>query len=179
MISGSHDPCSAQLMRGIRTSRCFRLVSMSGGCRRTVRYVRGKSTSLVLRVPPRFRHSLLGANMTGMLISTGAMGKAGKALKDSCLDGVIGTCTARVQVSRSNSVSPSPIVGVSVRKHFGLCLSCGMFVIPTLVTRLLVVLYKFLPTLGVIDRGRFKAVRRVGIAPMDGFAFVLTGLVPC
>lgn len=118
-----------------------------------------------------------------MLLTIGTIGNAGNNLKDSCLSTVIGSCKRRLQ-ARDNAASFStskglPQVSVLARGLFGTHLSCGLFVIPTLVIVLLAVLYNFLPTLGVMKRGRTNAVRRVGMAPIKGFAFVLTGLVPC
>lgn len=163
IVSGSHDPSSRELIRHVRTSHCFRLATLPPSCTRNLRTVRGSRTSVLLRVPHNFRGTRTGKRDPVTLVTIGAIGNAGNKLNDTCLRRVLGPSSSRS----------------SIHCQFGPCLGCGMFVIPTLVAVVLILLYNFLPTLGIMDRGRTNAVRRVGIDPIDHFAFALTGLLPC
>lgn len=199
VMSGSRSIASHQLISGVSTSACFHLATLPSSCSRTLGGIRTNSTSVVLRVPHSFRGSYAMKHDPRILVTTGTIGNAGNNLNNSCLSGVVRDCTSRMitlptilptQKSAPNSMDnvigsrlsapgSRPSAGCAALGLFGPGLGCGLFVVPTLVMVLLALVYNFLPTLGVIDRGRINAVRRVGIAPMNGFAFVLTGLFPC
>ncbi len=137
--------------------------------------LRSYRISMVLEVPGGFRQSVTAVSPRGLSVSTGTIGTAGNSLNDRCLiravTSALSGCVNRRNIRRTSSL-------IIVRGECGPALSCHRLVVPTLVVVLLVLVYNFVSTVGVMARGRGNAVRRVGIAPINEFAFILTGLVP-
>ena len=162
IVDNDRSPSSKRLVNRIRASRYFRLTALPNSYKEGVKSVEKDKADLVLEIPFGFEKEQVNGQTASALIAVNAVNGTKGALGSSYLQQIL---------------SPQA-TAASARYLFNPHLDYKVFMIPALMTMLLVMLCGFLPALNIVGEKEKGTIEQMNVTPVSRFDFILAKLVP-
>lgn len=162
VVDHDRSPSSERLVHRIEASRYFRLTHIPTSYDDGIRYIERDLTDMVLEIPRGFEKEQTNGRPASALVAVNAVNGTKGALGSSYLMQIL---------------SPGQS-GASVRYMFNPYLDYKVFMIPALMTMLLVMLCGFLPALNIVSEKEKGTIEQMNVTPVSRFNFTLAKLLP-
>ena len=162
IIDTDHSPSSQRLVHRIEASRYFQLTETPATYNEGMVAIEKDEADIILEIPRGFEKEQANGRPASTLVAVNAVNGTKGSLGSSYL---------------SQILSPQSI-STSVRYQFNPHLNYKVFMVPALMTMVLVMLCGFLPALNVVGEKEVGTIEQINVTPVSRFAFTLSKLIP-
>ena len=163
IVDSDHSPSSRRLVHRIEASRYFDLTALPSSYSEGLELIERDKTDILLEIPDGFEKEQVNGRSASALISVNSVNGMKGALGNSYLSQVI---------------NPSFDKEVSQLYLYNPHLNYKVFMVPALMTMLLVMLCGFLPALNVVGEKETGTIEQMNVSPVSRVVFVLSKLIP-
>lgn len=162
IVDNDRSPSSNRLVHRIEASPYFRLAALSESYDKGVERIEKDEADMVLEIPRGFEKEQVNGRSAPVLTAVNAVNGTKGALGSSYLQQILS----------------SGQIPVSVRYLFNPFLDYKVFMIPALMTMILVMLCGFLPALNIVSEKEKGTIEQINVTPVSRFDFILSKLLP-
>ena len=163
IIDNDHTPSSLRLTHRIESSPYFKLVALPDTYHKAVECIERNQADMLLEIPKGFEKEQVNGRPASALVAINAVNGTKGGLGNTYLQQILNP--------QSTSVA-------SIRYRFNPHLDYKTFMVPALMTMLLVMLCGFLPALNVVGEKEAGTIEQINVTPVSRFTFTLSKLLP-
>lgn len=162
IIDNDRSPVSERLVHRIEASRYFLLTALPSTYDEGIEAIEKDRADMLLEIPRGFEKELANGRPASALIAVNAVNGTKGGLGSSYLQQIL--------MPQSSSAS--------LRFQFNPHLNYKVFMVPALMTMILVMLCGFLPALNVVSEKEVGTIEQINVTPISRFTFTLAKLLP-
>lgn len=162
VIDHDHSPSSQRLVHRIEASRYFQLTALPASYAQGLNAIEKDQVDMLLEIPRGFEKDQARGVSPSILIAVNTVNGTKGVLGSTYLQQIL-------------NPQPSP---ASVRYQFNPYLNYKVFMVPALMTMILVLLCGFLPALNVVSEKEAGTIEQINVSPVSRFTFTLAKLLP-
>lgn len=162
VIDHDHSPSSQRLVHRIEASRYFQLTELPASYTQGLKAIEKDQVDMLLEIPRGFEKDQARGINPSTLIAVNTVNGTKGGLGSAYLQQIL---------------NPQPSL-TSVRYCFNPYLNYKVFMVPALMTMILVLLCGFLPALNVVSEKEAGTIEQINVSPVSRFTFTLSKLLP-
>lgn len=162
VFDNDRSPVSERLVHRIEASPYFRLTAIPDSYEDGVKDIEHDKADILLEIPRKFEKEQVNGRQASVLLAVNAVNGTKGALGSSYLQQLL---------------LPEMQTG-SIRYWFNPHLDYKVFMLPALMTMLLVMLCGFLPALNIVSEKEKGTIEQMNVTPVSRFDFILAKLLP-
>lgn len=162
IIDHDHSPSSIRLIHRIEASPYFKLMTLPDTYEKGLENIERDRVDMLLEIPKGFEKEQVNGRSASALIAINAVNGTKGGLGSTYLQ----------QILNPQSTSPS------ILYRFNPHLDYKIFMVPALMTMLLVMICGFLPALNVVSEKEKGTIEQINVSPVSRFTFTLAKLLP-
>ena len=156
------------IFKGIRTSYDDAIADIEKG-----------GTDIVLTIPQDYERQIVNGNMQKVLIAANAVNGTKGSMGASYLASIaVQNLTESGLVSNLSGASDAKQAGVTTHFLYNNNLNYKVFMIPALMSMLMMMLCGFLPALNIVAEKESGTIEQINVTPVKKWAFILAKLIP-
>ena len=161
IIDNDQSPSSQRLVHQIEASRYFKLTGLPTNYDKGIATIEKDQADVLLEIPQGFEKEQVNGRPASTLIAVNAVNGSKGSLGSAYLTQIL-----------------SPQSSASIRYQFNPHLNYKVFMVPALMTMVLVMLCGFLPALNVVGEKEAGTIEQINVTPVSRFTFTLAKLLP-
>lgn len=161
IIDNDHSPSSERLVHRIEASPYFKLTGLPDTYRDGLEAIEKDRADMLLEIPRGFEKEQVNGRPASALVAVNAVNGTKGGLGSSYLNQIL-----------------APAGNTSIRYLFNPHLEYKNYMVPALMTMLLVLLCGFLPALNVVGEKEAGTIEQINVTPVSRFTFILSKLLP-
>ena len=161
IIDNDHIPSSERLVHRIEASPYFKLTGLPDTYRDGLEAIEKDRADMLLEIPRGFEKEQVNGRPASALVAVNAVNGTKGGLGSSYLNQIL-----------------APAGKTSIRYLFNPHLEYKNYMVPALMTMLLVLLCGFLPALNVVGEKEAGTIEQINVTPVSRFTFILSKLLP-
>lgn len=161
IIDNDHSPSSERLVHRIEASPYFKLTGLPDTYRDGLEAIEKDRADMLLEIPRGFEKEQVNGRPASALVAVNAVNGTKGGLGSSYLNQIL-----------------APAGNTSIRYLFNPHLEYKNYMVPALMTMLLVLLCGFLPALNVVGEKEAGTIEQINVTPVSRFTFILSKLFP-
>lgn len=181
VVDYDRSPASTLLSGKLGATSYFRLTDFAASQQQALYALEQGSADLILEIPLHFERKLkMGEESTVMITANSVNGtKAGlgSAYLTAILRDFSSGLGATAALSPGGTTAP-PRIGVLPRYLFNPHLDYKVFMIPALMTMLLIMMCGFLPALNIVGEKESGTIEQMNVTPVHKYTFIFAKLIP-
>lgn len=175
VIDNDRSQASRRIITKIGASDYFTLLDVSSDARDAVRSIEELNADAVLEIPDRFERSLTEGTLRRVSITSNGVNALKGSIGGQYLSRVVAETFAELQRD-AGQVSPPDTL--TIQNRYNPTLDYRRFMIPALVTMLLVILCGFMPALNLVNEKETGTIEQINVTPVGKLTFTLGKLIP-
>lgn len=175
VVDNDRSQASQRMISKIAASDYFTLQEVSGDYRTTLPAIEQREADAVLEIPDGYEKGLTaGAPLRVSITANGV-----NALKGGIGSQYLGRVTAQTAAELQREAGLTPAVEpITVQNRYNPTLDYRRYMIPALMTMLLVILCGFMPALNLVSEKEIGTIEQINVTPVSRFTFTLAKLIP-
>lgn len=161
IIDNDHSPSSERLVHRIEASPYFKLTGLPDTYRDGLEAIEKDRADMLLEIPRGFEKEQVNGRPASALVAVNAVNGTKGGLGSSYLNQIL-----------------APAGNTSICYLFNPHLEYKNYMVPALMTMLLVLLCGFLPALNVVGEKEAGTIEQINVTPVSRFTFILSKLLP-
>ena len=161
IIDNDHSPSSERLVHRIEASPYFKLTGLPDTYHDGLEAIEKDRADMLLEIPRGFEKEQVNGRPASALVAVNAVNGTKGGLGSSYLNQIL-----------------APAGNTSIRYLFNPHLEYKNYMVPALMTMLLVLLCGFLPALNVVGEKEAGTIEQINVTPVSRFTFILSKLLP-
>lgn len=161
IIDNDHSPSSERLVHRIEASPYFKLTGLPDTYRDGLEAIEKDRADMLLEIPRGFEKEQVNGRPASALVAVNAVNGTKGGLGSSYLNQILALAG-----------------NTSIRYLFNPHLEYKNYMVPALMTMLLVLLCGFLPALNVVGEKEAGTIEQINVTPVSRFTFILSKLLP-
>lgn len=161
IIDNDHSPSSERLVHRIEASPYFKLTGLPDTYRDGLEAIEKDRADMLLEIPRGFEKEQVNGRPASALVAVNSVNGTKGGLGSSYLNQIL-----------------APAGNTSIRYLFNPHLEYKNYMVPALMTMLLVLLCGFLPALNVVGEKEAGTIEQINVTPVSRFTFILSKLLP-
>lgn len=162
VVDNDHSMISERLVQRIEASPYFCLTATPASYDKALEKVEADQADIILEIPRGLEKNMVNGTAASVLIAANAVNGTKGSLGSSYLQQIL---------------SPQ-VSDVSIRYLFNPYLDYKVFMIPAMMTMVLVMLCGFLPALNIVGEKEKGTIEQMNVTPVSRFNFTLAKLLP-
>lgn len=162
IIDNDHSPASQRLVHRIEASRYFKLTEIPSTYSEGLDVIEKGKADVLLEIQRGFEKEQVNGRTASALVVINAVNGTKGSLGSSYLMQIL---------------SPQVTASAFVRYQFNPHLNYKVFMVPALMTMVLVMLCGFLPALNVVSEKEVGTIEQINVTPVSRFTFTLSKLL--
>lgn len=190
VVDNDHSTMSSQLVHRIEASDYFILHGQQDCYDHAMDDVESSLADVILEIPPHFERDIKRGEQPQVLIAANAVNGTKGSMGNAYLSSIIsqhmveaakGSAATTVQGSASvgsPTVSSTAASAVSVLYLYNKNLNYKLFMIPSLMAILVMLMCGFLPALNIVGEKESGTIEAINVTPVRKVDFILAKLIP-
>lgn len=162
VIDNDRSPSSERLVHRIEASRYFQLTALPPSYAQGLQAIEKDQADMLLEIPRGFEKAQANGQSPMALIAVNTVNGTKGGLGSAYLQQILNPSSSQD----------------SVRYRFNPYLNYKVFMVPALMTMILVLLCGFLPALNVVSEKEAGTIEQINVSPVSRFTFTLAKLLP-
>ena len=162
VIDNDRSPSSERLVHRIEASPYFKLTELPATYPKGIEAIEKGRADIVMEIPRGFEKEQIQGQTASILIAATSVDGTKGALGSSYLQQIL-------MPQQSTA---------SIRYRFNPHLDYKMFMVPALMTMILVMIYGFLPALNIVSEKETGTIEQMNVSPVSRITFTLGKLLP-
>lgn len=162
IIDNDRSTSSERLIHRIEASPYFRLTKLPSTDSKGMESIEKDQADILMEIPYHFEKEQMNGRTSAVLIAANTVNGT---------KGILGT-------SYLQQILTPPQGNISIQYRFNPHLEYKMFMIPALMTMILLMLCGFLPALNIVNEKETGTIEQMNVTPVSRFTFTLGKLLP-
>ena len=177
VVDNDRSSISSQLVGRIESSDYFILGGQKQSYQEALGEVENSKADLVVEIPQNFERDILRGERPQILVAANAVNGTKGSMGSAYMGSIIGQHMQSVSPSKSVSASYDQLVSVLYlyNKH----LNYKLFMIPSLLAILIMMMCGFLPALNIVGEKESGTIEAINVTPVSKVNFILATTTPC
>lgn len=176
VIDNDNTSTSRKLIEKIEGSKYFKLTGTSESYGSAYIKVETGQSDVLLDIPRDFEKNIVDGRAGAIQISANAVNGIKGSLGGNYLSEIVREYVK--ETMQSHGVAVENAVNVIERDRYNQYLDYKAFMIPALITMILIMLCGFLPTLNIVSEKERGTIEQINVTPVNKWAFILAKLIP-
>lgn len=168
VVDNDHSTLSSHLIHQLEASRYFIFGAQRQSYEEALGDVENSRADIILEIPPRFETDLANGHRPQMLIATNAVNGTKGSMAGNYLQSIV---TSAVTGSSGSDM-------VKVLYLYNKNLNYKLFMIPSLMAIVMLLVCGFLPALNIVGEKESGTIEAINVTPVKKWQFILAKLVP-
>ncbi len=177
VVDNDHSTMSSRLVRRIAASDYFLFLGQKGSYAQAMGDVESCKADAVVEIPPHFERDMLQGKNPRVLVATNAVNGTKGSMGNAYLTGVV-TQHVTEAVQGGTRVDQKAQEAVSVLYLYNKHLNYKLFMIPSLLAILVMLMCGFLPALNIVGEKEKGTIEAINVTPVGKLEFILAKLIP-
>lgn len=178
-----HDRSSAsmRLVSKLGATPYFQLAEIASSQQQALASIETGDADLMLEIPLHFSRQLYNEEESAVMITANSVNGTKAGLGSTYLSAILRDFWAEWREPASSSppgALPPPRIGVLSRYLFNPHLDYKVFMIPALMTMLLIMMCGFLPALNIVGEKESGTIEQINVTPVHKYTFIFAKLIP-
>ncbi len=177
VVDNDRSTLSTQLVHRIEASNYFVFGGQKTSYAEAMADVERSRADVIVEIPPRFEHDMLRGENPSVFVAANAVNGTKGTMGSSYLGSIIaGHMASATAMNSGTQVQAGSLVSVLYlyNKH----LNSKVFVIPSLMAILILLMCGFLPALNIVGEKENGTIEAVNVTPVRKWEFILAKLIP-
>ena len=162
VIDNDRSPSSERLVHRIEASRYFQLTALPPSYAQGLQAIEKDQADMLLEIPRGFEKAQANGQSPAALIAVNTVNGTKGGLGSAYLQQILNPSSSQD----------------SVRYRFNPYLNYKVFMVPALMTMILVLLCGFLPALNVVSEKEAGTIEQINVPPVSKYTIILAKLIP-
>lgn len=179
IVDNDHSSVSSRLIAKISASSYFHLCSMHDAYRHAIGEIDNGDADIIVEIEPGFEKNLVRIGCCSVLISANAVNGVKAGLGSSYLAQIVADFAAEIRDEQELDVNvPISVFDVAPRYLYNSELDYKSYMIPGLISMLMILIMGFLPALNIVGEKEKGTIEQINVTPVGKFEFILSKLIP-
>ena len=174
VVDNDRSAASARLVQRIAASRYFVFGGQCASYREAIAEVERSRADAVVEIPPHFERDTQLGRRPQVHVAVNAVNGTKGSMGNAYLTQIVGRHVASMAQGRGEAASP----GVSALYLYNKHLNYKLFMIPSLMAILVMLLCGFLPALNIVGEKEKGTIEAINVTPVSRMSFILAKLIP-
>lgn len=168
VVDNDHSSMSSRLIHELEASRYFIFGAQRQSYDEALTDIENSRADVILEIPPRFESDLINGRRPQMLIASNAVSGTKGSMAGSYLSSIV--TTAVTGTSGSDMLK--------VLYLYNKNLNYKVFMIPSLMAIVMLLMCGFLPTLNIVGEKESGTIEAINVTPVKKWEFILAKMIP-
>ncbi len=168
VVDNDHSSMSSRLIHELEASRYFIFGAQRQSYDEALTDIENSRADVILEIPPRFESDLINGHRPQMLIASNAVSGTKGSMAGSYLSSIV--TTAVTGTSGSDMLK--------VLYLYNKNLNYKVFMIPSLMAIVMLLMCGFLPTLNIVGEKESGTIEAINVTPVKKWEFILAKMIP-
>lgn len=178
VVDNDRSEVSARLIERVKASDYFLYKGRYANNSEAVNAIEKSLVDVVLTIPQNYGRDLEAGNRPQILISANAVNGTKGGMGASYLSGIVGISVTDAKIIRSKTAVSSFNDTVSELYLYNKHLDYKVFMIPALMSILVMMVCGFLPALNIVSEKESGTIEQINVSPVSRSSFILAKLIP-
>lgn len=180
VIDNDHSTMSSRLVQKLAASSYFTLADMPRSYRKAMTGMEAGTADFIIEIEPDFERNLVSEGTAKVLISANAVDGMKAGLGSSYLSQIIADYSEdlREESGQEAVAVGQPAFKASPRYLFNPSLDYKAFMIPALISMMMILIVGFLPALNIVGEKERGTIEQINVTPVGRFEFIMSKLIP-
>jgi len=182
VVDNDHSTMSSQLVHRIAASNYFLFQGQKGSYAEAMGDVENSKADAIVEIPPHFERDMRQGRSPQILVATNAVngtkGNMGNAYLSSIISQHLMEAGKGGAASSSATLSQKAQEAVSILYLYNKNLNYKLFMIPSLLAILVMLMCGFLPALNIVGEKESGTIEAINVTPVSKMNFILAKLIP-
>ncbi len=174
VVDNDHSAASARLVQRIASSRYFVYAGQRTSYDEALADVERSRADAVVEIPPHFERNVQLGRQPRVLVAANAVNGTKGSMGSNYLAQIIGRHVAEMAVGTGQTSRLDVSALYLYNKH----LNYKLFMIPSLMAVLVMLLCGFLPALNIVGEKELGTIEAINVTPVSRLVFILSKLIP-
>ncbi len=161
VVDNDHSPSSRRIVERLAASTYFTLNDYSSSYREAEQYLKSGESDFIVEIAPNYERDMVRSGNGEIMISANAVNGVKAGLGQAYLQQII-------------SDMPSP----SFRYLFNPHLDYKLYMVPAIISLLLILTVGFLPALNIVGEKEKGTIEQINVTPIGRFEFIFSKMIP-
>jgi ABC-2 type transport system permease protein len=178
VVDADHSSLSSRLVHRIESSRYFIFCGQKASYAEAMTDVLGGTADAIVDIPHDFEKHMLRGHLPQIFVSANAVNGTKGSMALSYLSQIIGGHLGDFATQRSALTGTSVDGLVSTLYLYNKNLNYKVFMIPSLMAIIMLLICGFLPSLNIVGEKEAGTIEAINVTPVSKSAFILAKLIP-
>ena len=181
VVDNDHSTMSSQLVHRIAASNYFLFQGQKGSYAEAMKDVESSKADAIVEIPPHFERDMKQGRIPQILVATNAVNGTKGNMGNAYLSSIISQHL--METSTSSSMSTASLnkkaqEAISILYLYNKNLNYKLFMIPSLLAILVMLMCGFLPALNIVGEKESGTIEAINVTPVSKLDFILAKLIP-
>lgn len=185
VVDNDHSTMSSQLVHRIEASDYFIFQGQKGSYAEAMEDVENSKADAIVEIPPHFERDMIQGKNPQILVASNAVNGTKGTMGNAYLSSIISQHI--METGKNASASPSTFAtslnkkaqeAVSILYLYNKNLNYKLFMIPSLLAILVMLMCGFLPALNIVGEKESGTIEAINVTPVSKLDFILAKLIP-
>lgn len=177
-VDNDRSTLSQRLIHRIEASNYFKFKGVRATNDEAIDDIEKSRTDIVLTIPQNYERDIANGKVPQILISANAVNGTKGSLGGSYLANIVSQNLLELPSVKQKISSGTPTTNVSTLYLYNKNLNYKLFMIPALMSMLMVMLCGFLPALNIVSEKESGTIEQINVTPVSKPAFIFAKLIP-
>lgn len=180
VIDNDHSTWSARMVQKLSSSAYFTLTDAPSSYMQGLHTMEAGNADFIIEIEPDFERNLVREGVSHVMISANAVNGVKAGLGTSYLSQIVVDFSANLREELGLSAKNVQMAHFDVepRYMFNAKLDYKAFMVPGLMSMLLVLIVGFLPALNIVGEKEKGTIEQINVTPVGRFDFIFSKLIP-
>lgn len=176
VIDNDATTTSQRLISKIKGSNYFILQNVVNDYDAAITDIESSKSDIILAIPSDFEKNIFTNRGTDIQISANSVNGIKGGIGSGYMNSIINEYIA--QIFNEQGLKITPQIEISLQNKFNPSLDYKLFMIPALMTTVLIMLCGFLPALNIVSEKEIGTIEQINVTPVSKTSFILAKLIP-
>lgn len=176
VVDNDYSTTSRRLVDKIGNSTYFQLQNVAPTYGDAMDDIENELSDIVLEIPVDFERNLVRNSTAEVKISANAINGVKGGLGSGYLSAIMVDFSKEI-MAHSGAQLKSP-VNISIKNEYNQYLDYKLFMVPALVTIVVIMLCGFFPTFNIVGEKEVGTIEQISVTPISKLSFILAKLIP-
>ena len=185
VVDNDHSTMSSQLVHRIAASNYFLFQGQKGSYAEAMEDVENSKADAIVEIPTHFERDMIRGKNPQILVATNAVNGTKGNMGNAYLSSIISQHMMETEIetfaspsSFAASLNPKVQEAVSILYLYNKNLNYKLFMIPSLLAILVMLMCGFLPALNIVGEKESGTIEAINVTPVSKLDFILAKLIP-
>lgn len=179
VIDHDHSSTSTKLIKDINSSNYFTIHSVKNTYNDALVEIEKDHVDLILEIPSGFEKNIINGNPTELYIAAKAVNSMKSGLGSGYLNSIINDFNKDrpCSVPTINNIQTIGGISAEIQYRYNRHLDYKPFMVPALMTLIIILLCGFLPTLNIVNEKETGTIEQINVTPVKKIEFIASKMI--